>query len=199
MFDKIMRLWAISGADLHQNIEILYKRPRVDYRISEYVFDYINKNILEPKGIMQAGNYRICFSFGFYYKEFTFFKDNIYNMENTKYDFRLMTNTENKIKYNDLWLDCTSKELTENIKPKEYAHIVYDMVGSYLVNKYKKITKEIMDKNKTGLDYKVIEKYKHPALFIDQKYIYDDAKEGSFVINNEKINSKEEYIKYYKE
>jgi hypothetical protein len=43
---EITRLWDIDDYDLVPNIEILYKRPRVDYRISEYVFDYINKNTM---------------------------------------------------------------------------------------------------------------------------------------------------------
>jgi hypothetical protein len=195
----ITRLWSIEDGNLQLNVEILYKRPRVDYRISEYVFEFINKNILVPGKIMQTGNYRICFAFGFYYDRYKFFEENIYNTEDTKHDFRLMTNTENKIKYKDLYLGCTSRKLTENIKPKEYANIAYDMVGSYLASKYKKITKEIMNENKTGLDYEVIEKYEYPALFKDQKYLLDDEKEGSFVINGKKINAREEYIKHYGE
>jgi uncharacterized membrane protein len=196
---EIIRLWTIDDYDSKkQDIEILYKRPRVDYRISEYVFEYINKSILELKKIMQTGNYSICFSFHSYFKSLKFFEDNIYNTENTKYSFHLYTNTVNKVKYKVIFLGCCSNEWNENIKPKEYANAVYDMVGSFLVKKYKKITKEIMDKNKIGMDYKTIEKYKYPALFIDQKYL-NDEKEGSFVINNEEINIKEKYIKYYKE
>jgi transposase-like protein len=48
------------------------------------------------------------------------------------------------------------------------------MIGVFLVNKYKKITKKIMDKNKNKMDYQVIGNYKYSALFEDQKYIFDD-------------------------
>jgi hypothetical protein len=197
---KLTRLWDIDNYDLEPDIEILYKRPRVDYRISEYIFDYINKNILEQNKIMQTGNYTICLSFAFYYKnEQKYFDDNIYNTENTKYDFQEGTSTENGIKYKDIWIGCYSIDLNEKIKPIEYAHIVYDMIGSFLVNKYKKITKGIMDKNKTGIDYKLIESYKYPALFEEQKYVLDDEAEGTFIIKNETIDVSKEYKKHYKE
>jgi hypothetical protein len=46
--------------------------------------------------------------------------------------------TENGIKYKVIQLFCRSTEITENIQPKEYAHIVYDMVGAFLTGQYKK-------------------------------------------------------------
>jgi hypothetical protein len=162
-------------------------RPRVDYRVSEYVFDYINKNILEQNKIMKTGNYGICFSFQFYNEgTLKYHKDTIFCTESTKYDFHLYTSTENGIKYKEIMLLCHSTELTEKIAPKEYANIVYDMIGAFLTSKYKKITREKMDKNREGMDYSLIENFKFPAPFENQKYLLDD-----------KINIKEKYIKYY--
>ncbi|MDR1452141.1 MAG: hypothetical protein LBI57_07430, partial [Helicobacteraceae bacterium] len=66
---KITRLWDIDDFDLTPCLEILYKRPRIDYKISEYVFEYINKNTLVPNKIMQTEDYNICLSFAFYYKD----------------------------------------------------------------------------------------------------------------------------------
>jgi hypothetical protein len=197
---KIDRLWDISDFDLEPRLEILYKRPRIDYRISEYIFDYINKNILEPNKIMQTGNYSICLSFAFYHKnEQRYFEDNSYNTETAKYDSETSNITEDGIKYKNIQLFCYSTEMDENIKPKEYANIVYDMIGIFLIRQYKKITKKIMDKNKTGMDYSYIEKYKYPALFKEQKYLLDEDNDVIVYCDKGGIKIKEEYIKYYGE
>jgi hypothetical protein len=65
---EIQRMWSISDEDLNERIEMLYKRPRVDYRISEYIYEYINKRILVPNKIMQTGDYLMILSFATYYK-----------------------------------------------------------------------------------------------------------------------------------
>jgi hypothetical protein len=197
---KIDRLWDIDDFDLEPRIEILYKRPRIDYRISEYIFEYINKNILEQNKIMQTGNYSICLSLEIYYKdEQTFFEDSPYNTETEKYDSEISNITDDGIKYKNIHLFCYSTEINENIKPKEYANIVYDMIGAYLIKQYKKITKEIMDKNKTGMDYEYIETFKYPALFKDQKYLLDEDDEAIVYCDIGGIKIKEEYIKHYGE
>jgi hypothetical protein len=124
---------------------------------------------------MQTGNYNVCFSFQFYnIEKMTYHKDTIFCTENTKYDFHLFTSTENGIKYKVIQIFCWSTELTEKMTPKEYANIVYDMMGAFLTGKYKKITKETMDKNRNGIDYNLIESFKFPAPFEDQKYLADN-------------------------
>jgi hypothetical protein len=194
----IERVWNIYGSDLKPHIEILYKRPRIDYRVSEYVFEYINRNILEPNKIMQTGNYNICLTFDFYYKDKQkYFEDNIYNTKNEKYSFHLSNMTKNGIKYKNVQLFCYSTEINENIKPKEYANIVYDMVGLFLIEQYKKITKEIMDKIKIGMNYTFIEKFKYPALFTEQKYVLDRDGITIEYCDIGIVKMKEEYIKYY--
>jgi hypothetical protein len=200
---EISRLWDIMDFEDKLDMNLLYKRPRVDYRISKYVFDYINKNILEKNKIMQNENYDICLSFAFYDKNhFKYFDDIPFDTDNTKYSVSKISNrTANGIKYKEILICCYSTELTENIEPKEYANIVYDMIGAFLVSKYTKTTKEIMDENKTGMDYEFIEKYKFPALFEDQKYLLDEEKEASY-LNGEtlvQVDIKREYKKYYKE
>ena len=34
-------------------------RPRVSHKVSEYVFDFINNNLLKPSNVLQSGNYVI--------------------------------------------------------------------------------------------------------------------------------------------
>ena len=185
---KITRLWDIADFDLNAHIEILFKRPRIDYRISEYVIEFINKNILEPNKVMQTGNYDICISLDFYYPdEQKYFEDSPYNTEISKFDSEIKNTTENGIKFKMIHLFCFSTTINETLNPKEYANIVYDMVGSFLIKNYKKITKDIMEKHKKEIDYKIIEQYKYPALFEEQKYLFDDENDGMFVIDDETI------------
>ncbi|GHU14675.1 hypothetical protein FACS1894161_5370 [Spirochaetia bacterium] len=61
-----------------------------------------------------------------------------------------------------------------------------------------------MDKNKNGMDYAYIEKFKYPALFKDQKYLWDVFDNGRHLVIDDKgvekyINEKEEYLKHYGE
>jgi hypothetical protein len=200
---EITRLWDIMDFEDKLDLNLLYKRPRIDYRISEYVFDYINKTILEPNKIMQTGNYEICLSFCFYDKEiYKYFDCTPYDTMDTKYSLDKVKNrTENGIKYKSIWIGCYSTKLTENIKPMEYAEIVYEMVGAFLINEFKKITKEKLDGNKNGMDKNIINGFKFPALFEYQKYLIDDEKGASYS-NGEtlvKVDIEKEYKNYYKE
>jgi hypothetical protein len=164
---------------------MLYKRPRVDYKVSEYVFEYINKNILEPKKIMQTLCYKVHIFFDLTVEQRH--EHSKYYAENSKFgSWRSVPYYRSADKY--VYLFCHSTELNEDLKPKEYANIVYDMIGAYLIKYYKRITKEIMDKNIIGIDFTQIEKYKYPAAFKDQKYNGDGFK-----------RDEEEYIKYYGE
>jgi hypothetical protein len=199
---EISRLWDILDFESKLDLKLLYKRPRVDYRISEYVFDFINKNILKPNKIMDTGNYSVCLSFCFYDTELLkCFDDTAYDTEDTKYSLTKISNrTENGIKYKDIMIVCYSIKLNENISPKEYADIVYEMAGAFLIGKYKKITKEIMDKYKNEMDNNYIESFRFPAVFEDQRYLLDEE-EASYS-NGEtlvKVDIKEEYKKYYNE
>jgi hypothetical protein len=183
---------------LERKLKLLFQRPRIDYRISEYVYNFINKHILEKYKIMQTGNYHIVFSFGFYDKNVQkYFEDSLYNTETTKHSLHTHRETENGIKYKVIQLFCRSTEITENIKPKEYANIVYDMVGIFLIGQYKKITKEIMDKIKIKMNYTFIEKFKYPAFFVKQKYMLDRDGVTIEYCDIGIVKMKEEYIKYY--
>jgi hypothetical protein len=204
---EINRLWDFSGFDLKPNLKVLFKRPRVDYRISEYVFDYINKNILIKNNIMQKGDYLICLSFKIFDKNIhKYFKNSPYNnLESTKYDSSIKNRIINGEKYRDIHIICRSDKIDEKINPQEYANIVYDMIGVFLIEKYKKITKETMDTIKTGMDYDFIKKFKFPASFNNQKYITDvsnitwSSSDGKVIEEMKTLNIKEEYIKYYGE
>jgi hypothetical protein len=174
---KITRAWwCRNPVNSEFDIEIVRKRPRIDYRISEYVFEYVNKNIFLPYDLMKIENYMV---------RLTFFKNmpdylpyiSPYNTDTTKINTILTERTGDDGKmYITIDIQCNSLKLNENIKPIEYANIVYDMFSDCLVRGFRKKIKgikKIADEYKNGMDYAFIEKFEYPAPFENQKYLYD--------------------------
>jgi hypothetical protein len=207
----IERKWLIVlDSGLEERLNILYKRPRIDYRVSEYVYGYIEKNILEPKKIteLKYGRYALTIKLRFFLlnKNAKAFKDGVssehstYNTENTIY-LTDMYRGELRLGYKTILLTCISSEINENIKPKEYANIVYDMIGAFLETKrYKSITKELMEKYRSEMDYAYIESLRYPAAFVDQRYSMDrESTERKFDPFYHDINVREVYMQHYGE
>ncbi|MDR1317480.1 MAG: hypothetical protein LBK13_11475 [Spirochaetales bacterium] len=172
---SMSRLWDFTGSDSKPDLNRLYKRPRIDYRVSEYVFTYIDKHILQEMDILQKGEYRICLSMVIPDKDGydECFDDNPYDTETAIYYPVQANRTSLGEKYIEINIMCYSSQWNETIKPKEYAGLIYDMLGSYLTVYHKKITKEFMDKVKKKMTYGIIEKYKFPAPFYRQRYVLD--------------------------
>ena len=100
-------------------------------------------------------------------------------------------------------IDVVSTYLDENIQHKDYADIVYDMFGAFLVEIYKKVKKADMDNMKKCMDYKCIESFSFPAPFDEQIYFLDDNVYTKTISNGiiqtvEEINPKDIYIKHWK-
>ncbi|MDR1402473.1 MAG: hypothetical protein LBJ60_02055 [Tannerellaceae bacterium] len=206
---KIIRWWPVNI-----NFELLYKRPRVDYRISEYIFEYITQNIFIPYNINEIENYNVVLAFDTYdikRHRYYFPYKSPYNTDTTKYASMEINKENNGKKYFKIHIDCCSTELDENTKSIDYANIVYNMFGDYIVKHFKKTIKEIkqiVDTTKKGMDYELIGSFEHPSPFINQKYLYDNECgleeisidgfiNGIIRPGNIPMNIKEEYIKYY--
>lgn len=83
---QISRLWNFSDSNLKPDIDYLYKRPRIDFRVSEYIYNFINKELLTPNNIMQKGDYEICLSLQILdSNKHKFFYNTPYNIETTKF------------------------------------------------------------------------------------------------------------------
>ena len=176
---KVTRWWNFNPINLKFDSAVLQKRPRIDYRVSEYVFEYVNKNIFIPYGIMQIENYEIFLSMDTYdIKRHKYYFQYVspYSTDTTKFSSDLIERTNNGKKYVQLLLECCSMELNECTKPINYANIVYDMFSDCLVRGYKKTVKgikEITDRHKNGMNYALINQFEYPAPFENQKYLYD--------------------------
>ena len=157
------------------NAELLCKRPRVDYRISEYLFDFINQNILMKKKIMKSGSYSVTLFMKFLDPEkHKFVFENPYNTDKTRFAFPVTRSIKNR----NVGVFCTSILFNSQMTPAEYAQIVYDMYAFYFIFRYKKLTKELFDETKKKLDYDLINSFDFPAKFDNQKYMTDESAIG---------------------
>jgi hypothetical protein len=128
-------------------------------------------------------------------EEFGYFTDWDYNTNDTEYWIHGKRSTL-------LNIMCNSVKFNENITPRVYADLVHNMVSVLLKRWYKRVTKEIMDENKSGMDYNYIESFPFPASFESQKYSTDV--EMLMLADNGKIENiagdiQKAYKSYFKE
>lgn len=187
-------------------IEDLLKRPRVSYKISEYILSFMDKEILKPANILQSEKYvhefTLSFSFGIprpnkiIYKSPYATKKRLFIPQK---GFTVFEKTTKKIH-----LTFIGDDIGPDISPNDYADIVYTMFADYLLYNYKKLRKETLDNKKELIDLKKVNSYTYPAPFGQQKYILDDSgyvKDWEDYVNNRKdkwIYIKDEYLKHYK-
>lgn len=186
------------------NYQALIHRPRVSYKISEYVWKYIYENYLFKLKLMSEDkfNYHILLTFAKYNPDIhKFMFKSPYNRE--KCFFRPSPNFR-KVKITKcLVIGLTGECVDENISSSLYASLVYDMFCAQLIVLYKKVKKEDLDKLKTGLDYEYINSFPYPAPFEEQRYMIDNQPTLTTIYDNgkerfiEQLNIKEEYLKYW--
>lgn len=194
--------YTISRIFSHQPDELI-SRPRVSYKISEYVFEYIRLKFLVPFKILKddKNDYNITLSFVIFDEEkHKYFSSSTYNSEEEKFSPDSKLKTYNQVK--EATVRVISKNISSKMSPIEYANLVYDMFGALLVELYpKKINKEKMDSAKDGLDYDYIQVFSFPAPFEDQQYEADGSsftKSINFKTTTEKIVIKDVYLNHFK-
>lgn len=185
--------------------EDLLKRPRVSYKISEYVLDFINREILKPNRILQSEKYLYSFTLSFSFQIPTRRINYIspYITDKLKFSthkgFTTFEKTTKKA-----FLDVSSNDIDENISPSEYALIVYTVFADYLLLNYKKLRKETFDKLFEKLDFNEINAHTYPAPFEEQRYVLDESgyvKDSDDYVNKRTdkwVYIKAEYLKHYK-
>lgn len=178
--EEIERTISISCFWSHENEEdgiwkpeILFKRPRIDYRVSEYVWNFIEINLLIPKKLLQKNSLTMTLYFAPINIKHKFFYGSVYNTETQKFE---PTIRGNKLK--SIRIFCDYNGFTETMTPTEYANIIFDMYCSMLVDNFKKITKEECDELKTKMDFNIINSFEFPASFDNQKYSGDEGGYG---------------------
>lgn len=142
----------------------LENAPKVSAKVREYVWRYIYERLLVPRKIMLDAPYDYRFTLDL--NEFNpeihkFFTDNPFNTDEDKFRPEPRFNKLGNLKF--VVLRVVSKNICNNTSPSEYANIVYDAFGSFLVTIYKKVTKSDFENLKQSMDYEYINNLPFPA------------------------------------
>lgn len=195
----LKRLWG-SVDDEPYGITLL-KRPRVSYKVDDYVWNMIEENIVKPNKIMQSERYDYVFVVAFTQynpEKFRFakvtpyngvLKDNVMQLSNqhpkVRYAVNDFVNGEFRKKWftpEKFWINSGKKTalvsvtadiITEKITPLEYADILFDAFAATLLYNFKKLNLSDFEKLKTYMKADAICSFPFPALFDEQRYIND--------------------------
>lgn len=186
----------------------LLARPRVSHKVSEYVFEFINDQILKPNRVLQSDKYvyEFTFSFSFSIPKRKFPYTSPYATETRLYFPQKGFRTFEKV---EKWATVcvVADDIDQTISPYEYATVVFKMLADFLLYNYKKFDKASFDELLPKMDKAYIESFPFPASFEEQRYFFDDIEYplapletghewrglGEFVT----INPRQEYLKHY--
>jgi hypothetical protein len=125
-------------------LEDLLKRPRVSYKISEYVLGFIDKELLKPANILQSDKYvyefTLSFDFGIPRPNKILYKSPYATNKRLYIPQKGFTTFERTTK--KVHLTFIGDDIEPDIIPTDYADIVYTMLADYLLYNYKKLKKE---------------------------------------------------------
>lgn len=193
------------------NYKGLLTRPRVSHKVSEYVFNTINENLLKPSKVLQSDKYiyKLTLSFSFEIpkkRKFPFPYTSPFATSTRLFFPQKGYKPFEKI---EKWatLGVIADDIDETITPFEYAKIVFIMFADFLIYNYKKFDKKMFDDMIVKLDKNYINSFDFPASFEEQKYSLDDIEypviplsEGFAYVDMSnwiKINPRVEYLKHY--
>jgi hypothetical protein len=193
------------------NYKSLLTRPRISYKVSEYVFEFINEQILKPNKVLQSDKYiyKLTLSFSFEIpknRKFPFPYTSPFSAKTRLYFPQNGYRTFEKV---EKWatLGVIADDIDETITPYEYAKVVFTMFAEFLLYNYKKLDKSIFDDLILKLDKNYIESFNFPASFDDQQYILDHTEypiapleygyEWADLDKLVTINPRIEYLKHY--
>src|SRR5690606_5303154 len=152
----------------------LLTRPRVSHKVSEYVFDFINENLLKPSKVLQSDKYvyKLTFSFSFSIPKRTFPYTSPFATGTRLYFSQRGFRTFEKV---EKWatMMVIADDIDQTIQPFEYAIVIFKMFGDFLLTNYKKFDKATLDALLPKLDRQYIESFAFPASFEEQKYTLD--------------------------
>ena len=193
------------------NYKSLLTRPRISHKVSEYVFDFINENLLKPNKVLQSDKYiyKLTLSFSFEIpkqRKFPFPYTSPFATKTRLYFPQNGFRTFEKI---EKWatLGVIADDIDETINPLEYAKTVFRMFADFLLYNYKKFDKKMFEDLLLKLDKNYIESFPFPASFDEQQYSLDDIEypiapleygyEWAGLDKLVTINPRVEYLKHY--
>ena len=138
--------------------------PKISSKVREYIWQYIFVNLLVQKKVMtdEKYSYSVTLDLNKLNPEIhKFFTDSPFNTDANKFRPEPKFNQQDTLKFANIRV--VSKEIGKDISPTDYANIVYDAFGSFLILISKKIDKSELDELKKGLDYSYINSFNYPA------------------------------------
>lgn len=190
------------------NYKSLLTRPRVSHKVSEYVFAFINDNLLKPSKVLQSGKYiyRFTFSFSFSIPKRKFPHTSPFATNKRLYFSPRGFQTFEKV---EKWatLVVIADDFDQTTAPFDYATVIFRMFGDFLLTNYKKFDKDNLDTLLAKMDRPHIESFPFPASFEEQQYSLDETEypvappeygyEWAGLDKWETINPRVEYLKHY--
>ncbi|NQX41275.1 hypothetical protein HQN84_20665 [Pedobacter steynii] len=149
----------------------LENSPKISSEVREYIWQYIFDNLLVQKKVMtdEKYSYSVTLDLNKFNPEIhKFFTDSPFNTDANKFRPESKLNQQGNLKFANIRV--ASKEMDKDISPADYANIVYDAFGSFLILISKKIEKSELDELKKGLDYEYINSFNHPATIEECKF-----------------------------
>jgi hypothetical protein len=186
----------------------LLTRPRVSHKVSEYVFDFMNENLLKPHKVLQSDKYiyEFTFSFSFSIPKRKFPYTSPFATDSRLFFSQKGFRTVDKI---EKWatMMVIADDIDQTLKPYEYSNVVFTMFADFLLTNYKKFDKVAFDELLIKMDRDYIESFRFPASFDEQQYSLDDIEhpiapleygyEWAGLGNLVTVNPRLEYLKYY--
>ena len=199
---KIHRIWFnTERMDREDHYKItLFSRPRVSIHVDEYIWSFIEENIVKPHKLMRSEKheYLLDIAFGqFDPAKHRYYPLSPYNgplregvemdSANRSYfreDFAGGKDRTTWFSPNKIWTNCGDKVLnvdikaanvSESITPREYADLLFDGIGAALVFNFKRLKREEFDGLKPKIDWSIVESFPFPAPFEEQRYIGDEG------------------------
>lgn len=186
----------------------LLTRPRVSHKVSEYVFDFINDNLLKPSKVLQSDKYvyKLTFSFSFSIPKRKFPYTSPFATDTRLYFSQRGFRTFEKV---EKWatMMVIADDIDQTIQPYEYATVVFKMFADFLLKNYKKFDKNAFESLLLKMDRQYIESFMFPASFDEQQYSLDDIEypiapleygyEWADLDKMVTINPRVEYLKHY--
>ena len=182
---KIHRIWFnTERMDREDHYKItLFSRPRVSIHVDEYIWSFIEENIVKPHKLMRSEKheYLLDIAFGqFDPAKHRYFPLSSYNgllregveMDSANRSYFREDFAGGKV----LNVDVKAANVSENITPREYADLLFDGIGAALVFNFKRLKREEFDGLKPKIDWGIVESFPFPAPFEEQRYIGDGGK-----------------------
>lgn len=199
---KIHRIWFnTERMDREDHYKItLFSRPRVSIHVDEYIWSFIEENIVKPHKLMRSEKYGYLLDISFDQfdpAKHRYFPLSSYNgllregvemdSANRSYfreDFAGGKDRTTWFSPNKIWTNCgdmvlnvdiKAANVSENITPREYADLLFDGIGAALVFNFKRLKREEFDGLKPKIDWSIVESFPFPAPFEEQRYIGDEG------------------------